>query len=147
MKVALGSDHAGLELKMAVIEHLNEKGMETVDFGTFSRESCDYPDYAVPVCNAVLSGKADTGILICATGIGISIAANKIRGIRCALLADVFSAKATRSHNDANVMALGGLVIGKGHAMEIVDAFLSTPFSNGERHKNRIAKIMALESV
>lgn len=145
MRIALGSDHAGLDLKKEVIQHLKQKGIETVDFGTYDCASCDYPDFVPPVCEDVLSGKADFGILVCSTGIGISISANKIHGIRCALLGDVFSAKMTRAHNDANVMAMGGKVIGEGHAMEIVDAFLETPFSKEERHQRRIDKMMALE--
>jgi ribose 5-phosphate isomerase B len=146
MKIALGSDHAGLDLKKEVISHLKEKNIETVDFGTYDFASCDYPDFVPPVCDAVLKKEADLGILICSTGIGISISANKIHGIRCALLGDVFSAKMTRAHNDANVMALGGKVTGVGHALEIVDAFLETPFSHDTRHQRRIDKMMALEN-
>lgn len=146
MKVAVGSDHGGFELKDIIIGHLAKSGVEVTDFGVNSCASGDYPDYAVSVCEAVLSGKADFGILACGTGIGISISANKICGIRCALLSDVFSAKASRSHNDANVMALGGRVIGPGHALEIVDAFLATPFSGDERHARRVEKIMRLEN-
>jgi ribose 5-phosphate isomerase B len=145
MKIAIGSDHGGFDLKTIIIDHLKKQGTEVTDFGTYSCDSCDYPDYAVPVCDAVLTGKADFGILICGTGIGISISANKIHGIRCALLGDVFSAKATRSHNDANVMALGGRVVGDGLALEIVDAFLNTPFSGDQRHAKRIEKMMKLE--
>jgi ribose 5-phosphate isomerase B len=145
MKIAVGSDHGGYELKIIIIEHLKKKGYETMDFGVHSCAPGDYPDYAVPVCEAVLSGEADFGILACGTGIGISISANKIHGIRCALLGDVFSAKAARAHNNANVMALGGRVIGPGLALEIVDAYLSTPFSNEERHAKRVDKIMELE--
>ncbi len=145
MKIAIGCDHGGIELKAAIIEHLQTQGRDIRDFGAYSCDSCDYPDYAVPVCEAVLSGEADFGILICGTGIGMSISANKINGIRCALLGDVFSAKATRAHNDTNVMALGGRVTGVGHALEIVDAFLCTEFSHDERHVNRISKVMNLE--
>lgn len=145
MKIAIGCDHGGIELKAAIIEHLQKHGREIRDFGAYSCDACDYPDYAVPVCEAVLAGKADFGILICGTGIGMSISANKIHGIRCALLGDVFSAKATRAHNNTNVMALGGRVIGPGHALEIVDAFLGTGFSGEQRHQNRIDKIMNLE--
>lgn len=145
MTIAIGSDHGGVSLKSAVIEHLQKKGVNTIDKGAYDKTSCDYSDYAVPVCNAVLSGEADLGILICGTGIGMSISANKIRGIRCAVLGDVFSAKATRSHNDANVMSLGERVIGHGLALEIVDAFLGTVFSNEPRHKRRINKMMDLE--
>ncbi len=145
MIIAIGCDHGGIELKAAIIEHLQKQGKEICDFGAYSCDACDYPDYAVPVCEAVLAGKADFGILICGTGIGMSISANKIHGIRCALLGDVFSAKATRAHNNTNVMALGGRVIGPGHALEIVDAFLRTGFSGEQRHQNRIDKIMNLE--
>jgi len=145
MKVAIGCDHGGFDLKTDIIEHLKKQGKEVTDFGTYNRDSCDYPDYAVPVCEAVLSGKADFGILICGTGIGMSISANKIDGIRCALLGDVFSAKATRAHNNTNVMALGGRVTGPGLALEIVDAFLGTEFSGAVRHVNRINKVMNLE--
>lgn len=145
MKIALASDHGGYELKKVILEHLKGKNIETIDFGVNSCAPGDYPDYAVPVCEAVLSGEADLGILACGTGIGISISANKIHGIRCALLGDVFSAKASRAHNNANVMAIGGRVIGPGHAVEIVDAFLTEPFSNEERHAKRVQKIMELE--
>ncbi len=145
MTIALASDHGGYELKNIILEHLKEKNIETIDYGVYSCAPGDYPDSAVPVCEAVLSGKAGLGILACGTGIGISISANKINGIRCALLCDVFSAKMARAHNNANVMAVGGRVIGPGHALEIVDAFLSTPFSGEERHANRVKKIMELE--
>jgi ribose 5-phosphate isomerase B len=145
MKIALGSDHAAFDLKKAVIEHLSKNGIETLDFGPYDYNSVDYPDYAPPVCEAVLSKKADFGILICATGIGISISANKIHGIRCALLGDVYSARMTREHNDANVMAIGARVLGVGLALEIVDTFIKTPFSGEARHQKRIDKIMALE--
>lgn len=145
MTIAIGSDHGGFELKSIIIDHLKKKGIQTLDKGTYDDKSCDYPDYAVPVCDAVLAGEADLGILICGTGIGISIAANKVRGIRCALLGDVFSAKAARNHNNAKVMALGARVMGPGLALEIVDAFLSTDFSTDERHHKRVDKIMNIE--
>jgi ribose 5-phosphate isomerase B len=145
MTIAIGADHGGFDLKQVIICHLKEQGKEMLDFGTYSCDSCDYPDYAVPVCEAVLSGQADFGILICGTGIGISISANKIPDIRCALLGDVYSAKVTRLHNDANVMALGGRVVGEGLALELVDAFLNTEFSGEARHVARINKIAALE--
>ncbi|MGI5848467.1 MAG: ribose 5-phosphate isomerase B [Christensenellales bacterium] len=145
MKIALGSDHGGFELKNTIVDHLKKKGFETIDFGTCDKSSCDYSDFAVPVCDAIVSGKADFGILVCGTGIGMSITANKMKGIRCALLGDVFSAKATREHNDANVMALGERVTGPGLAIEIVDAFLGTKFSNESRHLRRIDKVMGLE--
>ena len=145
MTIALGSDHGGFDLKNIIIDHLKKKGHDIVDCGTYDRNSCDYSDYAVPVCLAVTEGKADFGILICGTGIGMSISANKINGIRCALLDNVFSAKATREHNDSNVMALGERVTGPGLALELVDAFLGTAFSNEERHLRRIRKVMDLE--
>lgn len=145
MKIALGCDHGGFELKNEIIKHLKQNNIETEDFGTFSDDSVDYADFAVPVCDAVVSSNADLGILICGTGIGISMAANKINGIRCAVVGNVFSAKATRAHNDANVLAMGARVTGIGLALEIVDAFTSTAFSGDERHVNRIAKITKLE--
>jgi ribose 5-phosphate isomerase B len=145
MIIALGSDHGGFELKSAILDHLKKKNIDTIDFGTYSCDSCDYPDFAAPVCEAVLSKKADLGILACGTGLGISISANKIRGIRCALLGDVFSAKAAREHNDANVCAVGGRVLGVGLALEIIDAFLGAKFSGDERHQRRIDKMMKLE--
>ena len=118
--------------------HLTEKGMEYMDFGTDKPEATDYPIYAKRVARAILSGQCDRGILICGTGIGISITANRFKGIRCALCHDVFSAEATRQHNDANILAMGGRVVGPGLALMIVDTFLSTPFSNATRHCNRI---------
>jgi len=145
MKIALGCDHGGLELKNAVIAHLQGKGIETQDFGAYSDEASDYSDYAEAVCSAVIDKKADLGILICGTGVGMSVAANKISGIRCALLGNVFTAKATRSHNDANVMSMGARVTGVGLALEIVDAYIDTPFSNETRHINRINKVADLE--
>jgi ribose 5-phosphate isomerase B len=145
MTIALASDHGGFELKNIILEYLKSKNIETIDCGVYSCSPSDYPDSAVPVCEAVLSKKADFGILSCGTGIGISISANKIHGIRCALLGDVFSAKMARTHNNANVMAVGGRVTGPGPALEIVDAFLSTPFSEEERHARRVQKIMELE--
>ncbi len=145
MTIALGSDHGGFELKSAIITHLQKSGYTLKDCGVYDTCASDYPDNAVPVCEAVLAGDADLGILICGTGIGISISANKIRGIRCALCGDVFSAKMARLHNDAQILALGGRVVGPGLALEIVDAFLSTPFSGEARHANRVEKIMKLE--
>lgn len=145
MTIAIGCDHGGYELKNIIIDHLKHKCIDTIDFGAYDCTPSDYSDYAVPVCEAVLSKKADLGILVCGTGIGMSISANKIDGIRCALLSDVFSAKATREHNDSNVMAIGGRVIGSGPALEIVDAFLGAAFSNASRHIIRIQKIMDLE--
>lgn len=145
MKVAIGCDHGGLNLKPVLIEYLKKKGIEYKDFGTFTSESCDYVDYALKVAEAVAAGEYDKGILICGTGIGMSIAANKVRGIRCGHCHDVFSAKMTRLHNDANVLAMGERVIGPGLMLEIVDAFLSTPFSEEARHARRIAKINQVE--
>ena len=141
MKVAIGCDHGGLNLKASVKELLNALGHEVEDFGCHTPDSCDYPDIAVPVANAVVTGQVDRGILICGTGIGISITANKVKGIRAALCHDVFSAKATREHNDANILAMGARVIGPGLALEIVKAFLETEFSGDERHIRRIAMI------
>ena len=141
MKISLACDHGGLELKNMIKEHLEARGCATVDFGTFSTVSCDYPDFARPAAQAVASGECDRGILVCTTGIGISIAANKVRGVRCALLHDLMSARLTREHNDANMMALGQGTTGTKLALEIVDMFLDTPFSEGERHCRRLSKI------
>ncbi len=145
MKIAIACDHAALKLKNDVIEKLVKEGYEVEDFGIYEQKSVDYPDYALPVAEAVASGKADKGILICGTGIGMSIAANKVKGIRCALCSDTFSAHATREHNDANILAFGERVVGEGLAMDIVDTFLKTPFSGDDRHVKRIAKISAIE--
>lgn len=139
--IAIGCDHAGYQLKNVIIAYLKEKGYEYKDFGCFSEESVDYPDYGHAVAKAVAAGEADKGILICGTGIGIGISANKVKGIRCATCHDTFSAEATRLHNDANVLAMGARVIGSGLALKIVETFLTTPFSGEERHKRRIAKI------
>ena len=145
MKIAIGCDHGGINLKPILIDYLQKNGYEYQDFGCYDNKSVDYNDYAVPVCEAVVDGKADLGILICGTGIGMSIMANKIKGIRCGHCSDVFSAKMTREHNDANVLAFGERVIGPGLMLEIVEAFLTTKFSFGERHVNRVNKIKALE--
>ena len=145
MKIAIACDHAALKLKNDVIEKLGKEGYEVEDFGIYEQKSVDYPDYALPVAEAVASGKADKGILICGTGIGMSIAANKVKGIRCALCSDTFSAHATREHNDANILAFGERVVGEGLALDIVDTFLKTPFSGDDRHVKRIAKISAIE--
>lgn len=139
--IGLGCDHGGLELKNEVIRYLESQGIEYKDFGTKTSESVDYPKYARLVANAVASGECEKGILICGTGIGISIAANKVKGIRCALCHDVFSAKATREHNDSNILAMGGRVIGPGAAIEVVKAWLGTDFSGDERHIRRINMI------
>ena len=145
MKIAIGCDHGGINLKPVLIEYLNKKGYTFKDFGTFDKESCDYNDYAELVAEAVVSGEYDRGILICGTGIGMSIVANKIKGVRCAHCHDVFSAKMTRLHNDANIIAMGERVIGPGLMLEIVDAFLTTDFSGDERHIRRVNKIKSLE--
>lgn len=139
--IAIASDHGGFDLKTAVIAHLRENGYEVKDFGTYDRKSCDYPDYARPAAEAVASGEAERGIVICTTGIGVSIVANKVHGIRCALCHDVTGARLTREHNDANMLAIGAGLTGENTALDIVDTFLSTEFSNGERHKRRISKI------
>ena len=139
--IALGCDHGGFDLMQEVMAHLDSRGTEYKNFGTYTKDSCDYPEFAKKVAAAVVSGECEKGILICGTGIGISIAANKVPGIRCALCHDCFSAKATREHNDANVLAMGGRIIGPGHALDVVDLFLDTPFSNDERHIRRINKI------
>lgn len=141
---AIGSDHGGYELKQAVIAHLKERGVEFRDYGTFSTDSCDYPDYGEAVARAVASGECERGIVVCGTGIGISIAANKVHGIRCALCGDCYSAEKSREHNDANMLALGGRVLGEGLALKIVDTFLDTEFAGG-RHARRLAKIAAIE--
>ncbi|MBO9599067.1 MAG: ribose 5-phosphate isomerase B [Cohnella sp.] len=146
MKIAIGADHAGYRLKDEIVPVLKAMGHEIIDVGCDCSDSVDYPDYALPVCDKVVGGEAERGILICGTGIGMSIAANKTHGIRCALVHDMFSAKATREHNDTNVLAMGERVVGPGLAAEIVKIWLETPFSGGERHRNRINKVMALES-
>ena len=139
--IAIGSDHGGFELKQAIMAHVDKRGLEYKDFGTYDKASCDYPEYGKAVAHAVASGEYERGIIICGTGIGISISANKVPGIRAALCTDCFMAEATRLHNDANILALGGRVVGEGLALKIVDTFLDTPFSNDERHIRRISKI------
>lgn len=139
--IALGCDQGGFELMQEVKKHLEARGLEFKDFGTYSPASVDYPIYAKKVAHAVADGECERGILICGTGIGISITANKIKGIRAALCHDVFSAEATRLHNDANILAMGGRVVGPGLALMIVDKFLDTPFSGEERHARRIGMI------
>ena len=141
MRVALGSDHGGFELKQEIIKYLEEKQIAYKDYGCHSTESTDYPIYAKKVAHGILDGECDLGILVCGTGIGISITANKIKGIRAAVCTDCFTAEATRLHNDANILALGGRVVGPGLAVKIVDTFLNTPFSGDERHIRRIAQI------
>ena len=145
MKIALACDHGALELKNTIREHLQKLGHEVVDFGTHTLASCDYPDFAGAAAKAVAAGECEKGIVTCTTGIGVSIAANKIPGIRCALLSDLMSARMTREHNDTNMMALGAAVTGPMLALEIVDTWLTTEFSGGERHCRRIEKLMALE--
>lgn len=144
MRIAIGSDHAGYELKELIKKHLQEKGFNIEDFGTDSAESTDYPDFAGSVGEAVAAGDFERGILICGTGIGISIAANKIPGVYCGLVGDCFSAKASRWHNNTNVIALGARVIGPGLALEIIDTWLGTEFKGG-RHQKRIDKIIGIE--
>lgn len=139
--IAIGSDHGGFALKREIMEHLDKRGLAYRDFGTYTEASCDYPVYGRAVARAVAAGECEKGILICGTGIGISITANKVPGIRAALCSDCFSAQATREHNDANILALGGRVVGAGLALKIVDTFLDTPFSGEERHARRIAQI------
>ncbi|MBR1675060.1 MAG: ribose 5-phosphate isomerase B [Eubacterium sp.] len=141
MKIAIASDHGGFALKQEVMEHLKARNVEYIDKGCYSAASCDYPVFAKEVTAAVTSGEAELGILICGTGIGMSIAANKVKGIRAALCHDVFSAQATREHNDANILCMGARVVGPGLALMIVDTFLDTPFSNDERHIRRISLI------
>jgi len=145
MKIALGCDHGALALKNALIPHLEKLGHQVKDFGTYTPDSCDYPDFAAPAAEAVANGECDKGIVLCTTGIGVSITANKIKGIRCALLSDVMSARMTREHNDTNMMAIGAGVVGQMLAFEIVDTWLGTEFSNEARHQRRIDKVMALE--
>ena len=147
MKIAMACDHGAVELKNKLKAHLQEKGMEVVDFGTHTTDSCDYPDYIAPAAQAVASGECDRGIVLCTTGIGVSIVANKIKGIRCALLSDTVTARLTREHNDTNMMALGAGVTGPMMAQEIVDVWLATEFSHSERHQRRIDKVMALEKL
>ena len=144
MKLVCGSDHAGLRLKEELKKHLEEKGITVHDVGTHSNESCDYPDYAVQVARAVANHEADFGLLVCGTGIGMAITANKIAGIRAASVSDPFSAHASREHNDANVLCIGERVVGVGLAKDILDAFLGAQFQGG-RHTGRVAKINALD--
>ena len=141
---ALASDHGGFQLKQEVKKHLDARGIAYKDFGCYEESSCDYPDVALPACDAVVSGECDKALLFCGTGIGISMAANKVNGIRACACSDYFSAKYTRMHNDANALCLGGRVTGAGLACELVDIFLDTPFEGG-RHQNRIDKIAAIE--
>lgn len=144
MVVALACDHGAYDLKEALKRHLEEKGITCRDFGCYNKESCDYTDFAAPAARAVAAGECDRGIVCCTTGIGVSITANKIRGIRCALVSDSMTARLTRQHNDSNVLAMGAGVIGEKLAMEITDTFLATAFEGG-RHERRVKKLMALE--
>ena len=145
MKISIGCDHGAIDLKNKVVSHLEAKGYEVADFGTYTTASCDYPEFAAAAARAVASGECEKGIVLCTTGIGVSISANKVDGIRCALLSDVWSAKMTRLHNDTNMMALGAGVVGENLALEIVDTWVGTEFSGEERHQRRIDKLMALE--
>ena len=142
--IALACDHGALELKEAIKAHLEARGLEYKDFGTYTKDSCDYPDFGAAAARAVASGECEKGIVCCTTGIGISIAANKIKGVRCALLHDHMSARLTRQHNDANMMALGAAVTPPMMAMELIDIFLDTEFQGG-RHQRRVDKLAALE--
>ena len=145
MKIAIACDHGALALKEAVKAHLTARGMECVDFGTFTKDSCDYPDFARPAAEAVASGACERGIVMCTTGIGVSITANKIKGIRACCCSDSFSCEYTRRHNDANALCMGGRVVGAGLACQLVDIFLNTEFEGG-RHQRRIDKLTALEN-
>ena len=145
MKIAIGCDHGAYTLKKTIVSYLEKKGYIVKDFGCFNPGSCDYPDFCGAAAKAVASGECQKGIVLCTTGIGASIAANKVRGIRCALLSDLMSARLTREHNDTNMMALGAGIVGEGLALEIVQVWLNTEFSEEERHKKRIQKMMALE--
>ncbi|MCD7892270.1 MAG: ribose 5-phosphate isomerase B [Erysipelotrichaceae bacterium] len=144
MKIAVACDHGGFRLKNVLIQEMKNQGYEVVDFGTYNEDSCDYPDYAVKAARAVASGDCEKGVVVCGTGIGVSMTCNKVHGIRCALCHDVFSAKATRAHNDANMLAMGQRVIGEGLAVEILNAWLNTEFEGG-RHVQRIEKMMKIE--
>lgn len=139
--IALASDHGGYDLKCQVIRYLEEKGLEYRDFGCYGKESCDYPDFGRKAAEAVADGSCDKGIVICTTGIGISIAANKVKGVRCALCSEPHSARMTREHNNANMLAMGGGMIGVNMALEIVEVFLNTPFSGEEKHARRVNKL------
>lgn len=145
MKISIGCDHGALALKERIVTHLSRQGYEVMDFGTHTADSCDYPDFAAAAARAVADGQCERGIVLCTTGIGVSISANKIPGIRCALLSDTWTAKMTRLHNDTNMMALGAGVVGENLALEVVDTWLKTEFSGEARHQRRIDKLMALE--
>ena len=145
MKISIACDHGAVNMKNMLVSYLESKGHEVTDFGTHTTASCDYPEFAAAAATAVASGECERGIVLCTTGIGMSIAANKVKGIRCALLSDPVSARLTREHNDTNMMALGAGVVGQIMAQQIVDIWLGTEFSGGERHQRRIDKMMALE--
>ena len=145
MKIAIACDHGALDMKNMLVSYLEGQGHSVTDFGTHTNESCDYPEFAAAAAQAVASGECQRGIVLCTTGIGMSIAANKVKGIRCALLSDVVSARLTREHNDTNMMAMGAGIVGNLLAQQIVDTWLGTDFSGGERHQRRIDKMMALE--
>lgn len=142
--IAIASDAAGFDLKTAIKEHLTANGVEFVDFGAYTTESSDYPDFAVPACEAVISGQCECALLFCGTGVGMSMTANKMHGIRACCCSDTFSAEMTRLHNNANALCLGGRVVGTGLAAKLVDIFLETPYEGG-RHQRRIDKMMALD--
>ncbi len=144
MKIALACDHGGLNLKREIKKYLEDNGYETLDFGTDTFDSCDYPDFALPAAEAVASGKCERGIVVCSTGIGVSMVANKVPGVRCAHCHDTYCAEFTRRHNDANMLALGEKVVGIGYALKIVEAFMRTEFEGG-RHQRRVDKISAIE--
>ena len=144
MKIAIGCDHGGLEHKNAIVEHLKERGFEVIDFGIYEQKSVDYPEIAEKVANCIASGEAERGFLVCGTGIGMSLAANKVKGIRAAACSEHFSAKYTRLHNDSNILCLGGRVIGVGTALELADLFVDTEFEGG-RHQRRVDMITAIE--
>jgi len=144
MKIAIACDHGGINLKNEVLKYLKEHGYEAVDFGTNSTDSCDYPDFALPAAEAVAKGECERGIVICSTGIGVSIVANKVPGVRCAHCHDSYCAEFTRRHNDANMLAMGEKVVGPGYALKIVEAFLTVEFEGG-RHQRRVDKITAIE--
>ena len=145
MKIAVACDHGGLELKKVLLKYLEEHGYAYKDFGSYTSESCDYPDIILPAAEAVAAGEFDRGIVICSTGIGVSIVANKVRGIRCAHCHDTYSAKYTRMHNNANMLAFGQKIIGEGLMLEIVEIFLTTEFEVGGRHERRVDKISKIE--
>ena len=145
MKIAVACDHGGLNLKKSTIAYLEKLGHEVKDFGTYDNSSCDYPDFALQAAEAVASGECERGIVVCSSGIGVSIVANKVKGIRCAHCHDLYCAKYTRLHNDANMLAFGEKVVGEGMMQELVTTFLTTKYEGGERHDRRIAKIKAIE--